>query len=208
MKGVDQDVLALFDTKLDALRAKGHTIVDIELPRFTYALACYYIIMPAEASSNLARFDGMRYGLHVDGEDLQGDYVATRGAGFGPEVRRRIILGTYVLSHGYYDAYYEKANDVRWSMVADVERAFREVDIIATPTTPTPAFRLGEKSDPLSMYLTDIFTVPANLTGCPALSIPMGDVLREGTKLPTGFQVMAPRHGEAALFHLGKECEA
>jgi len=204
-KGVDPDLLAEFEKGLDALRAQGHTVVDIELPTISYSLATYYIIMPAEVSSNLARFDGVRYGLHVDGKDRTDDYRKTRGTGFGKEPRRRALLGAYVLSSGYYEAYYGKAMQARDRIRHDVEKVFKTVDAIATPTTPSPAFKIGEKtSDPLSMYLEDIFTVSANIIGIPALSVPHGAVTRDGSVLPVGFQLMAPALGEATLFSLGK----
>jgi aspartyl-tRNA(Asn)/glutamyl-tRNA(Gln) amidotransferase subunit A len=163
--------------------------------------------MPAEASTNLSRFDGMRYGLHVEGKDLLDDYMKSRGQGFGKEVRRRILLGTYVLSSGYYDAYYGKATALREMIRNDFADAFKHCDVIATPTAPGPAFKIGEKEDPVSMYLTDIFTVPANIVGIPGLSVPMGTVKRDGKELPIGFQGLAPHHGEETLFTLGKEIE-
>lgn len=202
--GVDPDVLQAFEKGLDVYKKMGHEVVDVELPTLPYALAVYYIIMPAEVSANLARFDGVRYGLHVDGVDRIDDYRQTRGAGFGKEVRRRIFLGTYVLSSGYYDAYYGKAMQARNRIRRDVLTAFTEVDAIATPTTPSPAFKFGEKtSDPLAMYLEDIFTVSANIVGIPALSVPCGTVMRENTELPVGLQLMAPDLGETTLFTLG-----
>ncbi len=163
--------------------------------------------MPAEASSNLARFDGVRYGLSLKGDSLFEDYARTRGEGFGPEVRRRIMLGTYVLSAGYYDAYYDKATQARQVLTQEFSSALEGLDAIVTPTTPTAAFRIGEKSDPLSMYLTDIFTVPANLTGSPSLSVPMGSVMRDGRKLPVGFQLTGHHGGESTLFVIGKDIE-
>ncbi|HEY4517881.1 MAG TPA: amidase family protein, partial [Candidatus Paceibacterota bacterium] len=196
-----------FEKTLNKLKARGHRIIDIKLPSVSYALPCYYIVMPAEVSANLSRFDGMRYGLHIDGADLLGDYAKTRGEGFGPEVRRRILIGTYVLSAGYYDSYYGKANALRQLITNDFLEAFKEVDCIATPTTPTPAFRFGEKSDPLAMYAADVFTVPANLTGMPALSVPTEGVLREGVQLPLGIQLTAPHRCENLLFQIGKELE-
>ncbi len=202
--GLDADVLQKFEAALDVLRAKGYDVVDIELPLAGLALAVYYIIMPAEVSTNLARFDGVRYGLSIKGGSLAEDYAATRGAGFGPETRRRIMLGTYVLSSGYYDAYFGKAATARASLRAEVERVLGEVDCIATPTTTSPATKLGEKADPLSMYLLDIFTVTANLTGNPAISVPMGTVEREGKQLPVGLQLTAAHGDEAALFEAGK----
>jgi aspartyl-tRNA(Asn)/glutamyl-tRNA(Gln) amidotransferase subunit A len=204
-KGVDPDVLEAFEKGLSALREAGHTVVDIELPTIEYSLATYYIIMPAEVSTNLARFDGVRYGLHVNGKDRIDDYRQSRGAGFGKEVRRRILLGTYVLSSGYYDAYYMKAMQARDRIRRDAHEVFKTVDAIATPTAPTPAFKIGSKtSDPLAMYLEDIFTVSANIIGVPALSVPHGTATRDGLALPVGFQLMAPELGEATLFALGK----
>lgn len=203
-QGVDADVLAAFEKGLEYFAKLGHTVVDIELPTIQYALAAYYIIMPAEVSANLARLDGVRYGLHVDGVDRIDDYRQTRGAGFGKEVRRRIFLGTYVLSSGYYDAYYGKAMQARNRIKRDVLAAFQQVDAIATPTTPSPAFKFGEKTnDPLAMYLEDIFTVSANIVGIPALSVPCGTVQREKSTLPVGFQLMAPELAETTLFTLG-----
>lgn len=203
--GVDPDILVAFEQGLEALRRAGHQVIDIALPTIPYSLATYYIIMPAEVSANLARFDGVRYGLHVDGKDLKDDYRKTRGAGFGKEPRRRALLGAYVLSSGYYDAYYGKAMQARDRIRHEVSTMFETVDAIATPTTPSPAFKIGEKtSDPLTMYLEDIFTVSANIIGIPALSVPHGTVVRDGSTLPVGFQLMAPSLGETTLFALGK----
>jgi aspartyl-tRNA(Asn)/glutamyl-tRNA(Gln) amidotransferase subunit A len=203
--GVDKDVISNFKQTLDMLGSKGYEIKDIALPRTKYSIAAYYIIMPAEASSNLARFDGVKYGLYKEGKDLIDDYFETREAGFGTEVKRRIMLGTYVLSSGYYDAYYKKANAVRNLIRSDFDNAFADVDVILTPTAPAPAFRIGEKNDPLSMYLSDIFTVQANLTGMPALSVPSGAVLRGSVKLPVGIQITAPHMEEDMLFKVGKD---
>src|SRR3989344_5516532 len=204
LEGVEADVLASFEESLQKYRARGYEIVDCELKSSELALPSYYIIMPAEVSSNLARFDGVRYGLHKDGTDGIADYAVSRSAGFGAEVRRRIILGTYVLSAGYYDAYYGKATVLREKLKDEYTRVFESVDIIATPTTPSPAFLFGEKKDPLSMYLEDIFTVTANLTGAPALSIPVGPVSREGHELPVGLHLTAPHGAEESLFAVGK----
>ena len=203
--GVDADVLANFEAHIDSLKAAGHTVVDIELPLFEQGLAAYYIVMPAEASSNLARYDGMRYGLSVDGKNLLEVYEQSRATGFGAEVKRRILLGTYVLSSGYYDAYYGKAELVRHKMRAELEEIFKKVDIILTPTAPTAAFKFGAQGDPLSMYRQDIFTVPVNLTGVPAISFPMGTVEQEGISLPVGVQYIGPHGGEARLFDIGKQ---
>jgi aspartyl-tRNA(Asn)/glutamyl-tRNA(Gln) amidotransferase subunit A len=170
----------------------------------------YYIVMPAEVSSNLARFDGVKYGLHVEGKNVIEDYFETRRAGFGKEVIRRVLLGTYVLSSGYHDAYYNRANAVRKMITDDFLRAFDPaqggVDVIVTPTTPAPAFKIGEKvSDPVAMYLEDIFTVTANITGMPALSVPCGTADKGGKKLPLGLQISG-RHGdERTLFEVGKD---
>lgn len=207
-KGVDDDVVANFKLSLEHLKDMGHTVKEIMLPNFKYSLAVYYVLMPAEASTNLARFDGVRFGFLKEGDTPFDDYAKTRGAGFGKEVRRRMILGTYVLSSGYYDAYYNKAVAVRNIIKKDFENAFKEVDIIATPTSPIPAFKIGEKSnDPLSMYLADIFTVPANLAGVPGISVPSGTTKRGEKDLPLGVQFFAPHFHESALFSLGKDLE-
>ncbi|HWB33703.1 MAG TPA: Asp-tRNA(Asn)/Glu-tRNA(Gln) amidotransferase subunit GatA, partial [Candidatus Paceibacterota bacterium] len=203
-QGVDADVLEKFEAGLQKLREQGYEVVDIELPSAALALAVYYIIMPAEASTNLARFDGIRYGLSRKGDSLWEDYATTRGEGFGPEVRRRIMLGTYVLSAGYYDAYYGKATAARAQLAREVAQALEGVDAIATPTAPSPAPKVGEKSDPLAMYLMDIFTVTANLTGNPAISLPMGTVERGGKILPVGLQLTVAHGDDAQLFALGK----
>ena len=179
-------------------------MVDVKLPLMKRGLAAYYVVMPAEVSSNLARYDGMRYGLRVSGNNLLEDYEKTRAQGFGAEVKRRILLGTYVLSAGYYDAYYGKAELARDLMREEFRGAYEDVDLIMTPTAASPAFKIGAKSDPLSMYLCDIFTVPVNLTGVPAISIPAGTVEREGNDLPIGVQYIAPHGGDGRLFDFGK----
>lgn len=202
-EGVDPDVLAAFDAHVASLQESGHTVVDIELPLFEAGLAAYYIVMPAEVSSNLARYDGIRYGLSVEAEELADVYKQSRAAGFGTEVKRRILLGTHVLSAGYYDAYYGKAEIVRRKMRQELDETFTQVDMILTPTAPTPAFKLGEQADPVSMYRQDIFTVPVNLTGVPAISFPMGTVEREGVTLPIGVQYIAPHAGDERLFDAG-----
>lgn len=204
-EGIEPDVKAVFEEAIKKLTSLGHEVVDVSLPYMEKGLAAYYIVMPAEVSSNLARYDGVRFGLHVEGKDLREDYDLTRGQGFGAEVKRRILLGTYVLSSGYYDAYYGKAEEVRTLMRSELSDAFGTIDGVLTPTAPMPAFKLGEKSDPLSMYLADIFTVPANLTGAPAISLPMGTVMRDGKELPIGIQLMAPHDGEERLFDIGKQ---
>ena len=174
--GVDEGIMAAFRSAIDALRSAGAEVIDVDLPHVSHAIATYYIVATAEASSNLARYDGVRYGLRTkDPADLGHLYGETRDRGFGPEVKRRIILGTFVLSSGYYDAYYLRAQKVRTLIRRDFERAFEACDVVATPTSPVPAFRFGEKADnPLQMYLADIFTVPANLAGIPGLSLPCG----------------------------------
>lgn len=207
-KGIDPDVLENFDAAVKRLEYQGWEIVDVDLPYIKYSLPAYYVIQPAECSANLARYDGVRYGLHVDGGTPLADYMKTRGAGFGKEVRRRIILGTYVLSHGYYDAYYGKAKMVRELIKKDFNTAFEKVDAILTPTTTSPAFKLGEKmSDPLAMYLEDIFTVPANIAELPSMSVPSGTVVRDGVDLPLGLLITANRFQENTLFAIGKEFE-
>lgn len=204
IKGIDKDVLDNFNEAIALYEKNGFEIRDVQLPYTPHALSAYYVIMPAEASSNLARFDGVRYGLHKDGSDLLQDYRATRGEGFGEEVRRRILLGAYVLSAGYYDAYYNKAIAVRKSIQNDFKKAFGDVDVIMTPTTPTPAFTLGEKvDDPLAMYLSDIFTVSSNIAGIPGISVPSGTVDRDGTALPVGLQILAPHFQEDLLCDMG-----
>ena len=203
--GVDPDVLEIFDAHVESLKAAGHKVVDIELPLFEQGLAAYYIVMPAEVSSNLARYDGIRYGHSADGKDLLDVYEKSRAEGFGQEVKRRILLGTHVLSSGYYDAYYGKAEIVRRKMRQELAETFKTVDMILMPTAPTPAFLIGEQTDPLSMYRQDIFTVPVNLTGVPAISFPMGNVKREGSTLPVGVQYIAPHGGDARLFDAGKK---
>jgi aspartyl-tRNA(Asn)/glutamyl-tRNA(Gln) amidotransferase subunit A len=180
--------------------------VDISLPHTPYALAAYYIIAPAEASANLARFDGVRYGLRVEGADPTEMYERTRGRGFGPEVKRRILLGTFVLSAGYYDAYYLRAQKVRTLIRRDFLRAFEQVDAIVTPTTPGPAFRLGEKlSDPLQMYLEDIFTLSCNLAGLCGISLPCG--FTRAPRLPIGLQLLGRPFGEETLLRLAHAYE-
>lgn len=203
-EGMDADVLTRFNETIEMLTQAGHDVVDVSLPLMKRGLAAYYIVIPAEVSSNLARYDGVRYGLRVEGDTLLEDYLKTRAAGFGPEVKRRMLLGTYVLSAGYYDAYYGKAEQARELMRREFNEVMKTVDLVMTPTAPTPAFKIGEKADPLAMYLADIFTVPVNLMGVPAISIPAGTVLREGIQLPVGVQYIAPHGGDARLFDIGK----
>jgi len=210
--GIDPAVIATFEASLEKFKALGFEVRDIELPNIEYSLAVYYVLMPAEVSTNLSRFDGVKYGAHVDGRDLIEDYFLTRGEGFGREARRRIMLGAYVLSSGYYDAYYNKANAVRGLIKADFAKAFAAqseggygVDAILTPTAPAPAFKIGDKvSDPVAMYLEDIFTVTANLIGAPAMSIPAGEKEVDGKRLPIGIQLLAAEGREDVLFTLGK----
>ena len=205
-EGVDETVMANFKESMLGFEKAGYEIIDIKLPYSKYSLPAYYIIMPAEVSTNLARFDGIRYGYSDQSGDLMSVYTKSRGVGFGREARRRILLGTYVLSHGYYDAYYNKAVKVREKIGAELAEAFKKVSLIATPTTPTPAFSLGEKlDDPVAMYLCDVFSAPANLAGIPSLALPSGKT-PEG--LPLSLQFMAPHFAEERLFSAGKDFES
>ncbi|WP_456823881.1 Asp-tRNA(Asn)/Glu-tRNA(Gln) amidotransferase subunit GatA [Cellulomonas sp. P5_E12] len=208
-EGYQPGVLARFEESLELLRGAGAEIVEVSCPHFTYALAAYYLILPAEASSNLAKFDGMRFGLRVIPEDnptAERVMAATRGQGFGDEVKRRIILGTYALSAGYYDAYYGSAQKVRTLIQRDFTAAFEAADVLVSPTAPTTAFKLGEKlDDPLAMYLNDVATIPANLAGVPGLSLPSG-LSDDG--LPVGFQVLAPAKADDRLYRVGAALEA
>ena len=201
-EGMEAGVLARFEETLIRICELGGEIVDIELPHAGHAISAYYVLAPAEASTNLSRYDGVRYGLRASDEDLLSMYEVTREEGFGPEVKRRIMLGTYALSSGYYDAYYGRAQRVRTRIVEDFDKAFGLVDFVVTPTSPTVAFKLGEKTtDPWSMYLSDIFTVPISLAGVPAISIPAGLAEPDGggPELPVGFQIAAPAFGEQKL---------
>jgi aspartyl-tRNA(Asn)/glutamyl-tRNA(Gln) amidotransferase subunit A len=224
--GVDAEVLRAFRAALDTLTSRGITLVDIELPHARHAIAVYYLIATAEASSNLARYDGVRYGFRAaDGRgnldrpdaaaathaseavrhDLGTMYARTRGRGFGAEVKRRIMLGTYVLSAGYYDAYYLKAQQVRTLILHDYDSAFDRVDVVAMPTSPSAAFTIGERvDDPLQMYLADVFTVSANLAGLPAISVPCGFT---ANRLPIGLQLTARRFDEATLLRIADAYE-
>jgi len=209
-EGYQAGVQARFDESLDRLRAAGAEVVEVSCPHFSYALAAYYLILPAEASSNLAKFDGMRFGLRVEPDEgpvtAERVMAATRGAGFGDEVKRRIILGTYALSAGYYDAYYGSAQKVRTLIQRDFAAAFEAADVLVSPTAPTTAFRLGEKlDDPLAMYLNDVATIPANLAGVPGLSLPAG-LSDDG--LPVGFQILAPAKADDRLYRVGAALEA
>ncbi len=208
-EGVDTDVLRAFDAAIEVFVSLGATVVDVELPNARYAIPAYYLVATAEASSNLARYDGVRYGLRADapssGASLKAMYARTRESGFGPEVKRRIMLGTYVLSAGYYDAYYLKAEQVRTLIQRDYHRAFERVDAVAMPTSPTAAFALGDKaSDPLQMYLIDVFTVSANLAGLPAISVPCGFTSRQ---LPIGLQLTGRPFDEATLLRAAEAYE-
>lgn len=206
--GVEPEVLNIFEETLAKLKAHGYEIVDVEMPNLPYSLAVYYIVCPAEVSTNLARYDGIRYGLSLPADTIGEVYTKTRGAGFGPETRRRVLIGTFVLSSGYADAYYRKARAVRDLIRSDFSNAFKQVDAIALPTSPGPAFKIGEKAnDPLAMYAEDIFSVTANLAGVPAVSVPAGTIARDGVNLPVGFQLIAPHRGEGALFAIGADVE-
>ncbi|WP_294978066.1 Asp-tRNA(Asn)/Glu-tRNA(Gln) amidotransferase subunit GatA [uncultured Microbacterium sp.] len=207
--GFQAGVSASFRAALALLEAQGAEIVEVSAPHFEYGVAAYYLILPAEASSNLAKFDSVRFGLRVDvpGGTVEDVMAATRDAGFGDEVKRRIILGTYALSAGYYDAYYGSAQKVRTLIQRDFDAAFAQVDVIATPSAPTTAFKLGEKiDDPLQMYLNDVTTIPVNLAGVPGISIPSG--LAEEDGLPVGIQFIAPAREDARLYRVGAAAEA
>ncbi|PIR69668.1 MAG: Asp-tRNA(Asn)/Glu-tRNA(Gln) amidotransferase GatCAB subunit A [Candidatus Niyogibacteria bacterium CG10_big_fil_rev_8_21_14_0_10_46_36] len=205
---VDADMKDVWMRAREVLEKEGHITKEVSLPYTSYALPLYYVIMPAEVSSNLARFDGVRYGFSHKGKNLLEMYEESRSKGFGGEAQRRILLGTYILSAGYYDAYYARAQKVRARFIADFKRVFGEVDMLLTPTTPSPAFAFGEKSDdPVKMYASDIFTVSANLAGVPALSVPFGTGERNGATLPFGMQLIAPWFGEPMLFDAGKALE-
>ena len=205
--GLNAEIAAVWDRGIEMLKARGADIVDISLPHTKYALATYYIIAPAEASSNLARYDGLRYGLRVPGEHLDNMYINSRTDGFGKEVKRRIMIGTYVLSAGYYDAYYLKAQKVRRLIRDDFVKAFEKCDVILTPTAPTPAFPIGDKSmleNPINMYLNDVFTVSVSLAGLPAMSLPAG-LSAEG--LPLGLQVIGKAFDEGSVFKTASALE-
>src|SRR6056300_144270 len=206
MDGMDNEVVTLWEQGQAWLRDAGAELIDVSLPHTKYALPAYYIIAPAEASSNLARYDGVRYGMRVDAETLDGMYEATRAAGFGGEVQRRIMIGTYVLSAGYYDAYYLTAQKVRRLIKQDFDDAFQTVDALLTPATPTAAFPVGRKiDDPVVNFLNDVFTVPANLAGLPGLSVPAG---LNADGLPLGLQVLGRPYDEASLYRVGGVLEA
>jgi len=205
-------VRARFEESVQLLVDEGAEVVEVSCPSFEYALAAYYLILPSEASSNLARFDAMRYGLRVvpegvDDPSAEQVMAASRDAGFGAEVKRRIILGTYALSSGYYDAYYGSAQKVRTLIQRDFAASFEKADVLVSPTTPTTAFKIGEKiNDPLAMYLNDIATIPANLAGIPGISLPSGLADEDG--LPTGIQILAPATRDERLYGVGAALEA
>jgi len=204
-EGSEPDVLERLDAAFAALKERGATIVDVTLPSLQFGLTAYYLVAPAEASSNLARYDGVRYGMRVDAPDLNAMYAATRSEGFGAEVKRRIMLGTYALSAGYYDAYYGKALKVRRLIADDFAKAYQSCDVVLTPTSPSVAFPFGDKTaDPLAMYLCDVFTIPTNLAGHAAMSVPFGTGAHS---LPVGVQVLAPALGEATMFRVAAELE-
>jgi aspartyl-tRNA(Asn)/glutamyl-tRNA(Gln) amidotransferase subunit A len=202
--GLDKEVLNNFNITIEKMKEEGYTVVDVELSNLKHALAVYYILQPAEVSSNLARYDGIRYGLSEKGENLIDGYKKTKTLGFGKEVQRRIMLGTYVLSSGYHDEYYYKARQLRTKITQEIREVFEKIDILATPTAPGVAFKFGAKKDPISLYLEDVFTVPYNLTGNPAISIPSGN---NSEGMPFGMHFTAPMFCEEKLFEVGKDFE-
>ena len=205
-EGADPDVVERLESAFDTLRAAGAKIVDVQVPAFTFGLTAYYLIAPAEASSNLARYDGVRFGLRVEAADTNAMYGVTRAAGFGDEVKRRIMLGTYALSAGYYDAYYGKALKVRRLISDDFDRAYQHADVLLTPTSPSVAFKFGDKGDnPLAMYLCDTYTIPSNLSGHPGMSVPFGTGAHG---LPVGVQVLAGTLQEPTMFRVAATLEA
>ena len=204
VEGIQPDVSARTAAAADALAAAGAKVDEVSVPSTIYGLSAYYLIAPAEASSNLARYDGVRYGLRLDGVNTAAMNAATRTAGFGPEVKRRIMLGTYALSAGYYEAFYGKAQKVRTLIIRDFERAYEDFDVLLSPTSPCVAFGFGAKSDPLTMYLNDVCTIPSNLAGHPAMSVPFGT---GADGLPVGVQVLGPMLGEPAVFRAAAALE-
>jgi aspartyl-tRNA(Asn)/glutamyl-tRNA(Gln) amidotransferase subunit A len=205
VEGADADVVSRVEEAARALEKAGAVISDASVPSAVYGLSAYYLIAPAEASSNLARYDGVRYGLRVDGDDVTSMYTATRAAGFGPEVKRRIMLGTYALSAGYYDAYYGQSQRVRTLIIRDFDAAYAEHDLLLGATSPTTAFPLGAKTEnPLAMYLSDVFTIPSNLAGHPAISVPYGT---GDDGLPVGVQILAPALAEPLVFRAAASLE-
>ena len=205
-EGLTEDVSKAIQSAIDTYKSLGCEIVEISLPKLKYSIGIYYILATAECSSNLARFDGVKYGYRTpDAKNLLEMYTKTRAEGFGPEVKRRIMLGTYALSSGYYDAYYKKAQQMRALVTEDFKKAFEQVDILISPTCPNTAFELGAKaSDPLAMYLTDIATISANLAGIPGISIPAGF---DSTGMPIGLQILAPQLKEGLLFNMSYQFE-
>jgi aspartyl-tRNA(Asn)/glutamyl-tRNA(Gln) amidotransferase subunit A len=208
-RGLDKSVRVEVERAIMTLKAAGAELVDIELPHTEHAIAVYYIIATSEASTNLARYGSVGYGRRSERADsIDALYEMGRGEGFGDEVKRRIILGTWCLSSGYYDAYYDKASRVRTLISQDFDRAFDDVDVICGPTSPCPPFKLGEKTtDPLAMYLADVYTVPASLAGLPGISVPAGFAEADGKRLPVGLQILAKRRNEAALFQTARALE-
>ncbi len=204
--GYQAGVKQRFEEALDHLRAAGAEIVEVSCPSFVYAMGAYYVILPSEASSNLAKFDSVRFGLRVERDTIEQTMGATRAEGFGDEVKRRLVLGTYALSAGYRDAYYGSAQKVRTLIQRDFVAAFEKADVLVSPTTPTTPFKLGERvDDPVAMYLNDIATIPANLAGIPGMSLPSGVAPEDG--LPVGFQILAPAHEDARLYRIGAALE-
>ena len=204
-EGISPDVLTACRSVVDSLAEAGAAVREVSLPSMEYALSAYYLIAPAECSANLARFDGVRYGLRVDGATVEEMTARTRAAGFGPEVTRRILLGTYALSAGYYDSFYGQAQKVRTLVIQDFTRAYQGFDVLVSPTSPMTAFELGSRTeDPLSMYLVDVCTIPSNLAGAPSISVPVG---LDAGGLPIGFQIMAPALGEEVLLRVAAEVE-
>ena len=204
ISGMSPEIIKLWEKGSDWLKDRGAEIIDVSLPHTKYALPTYYVIAPAEASSNLARYDGVRYGYRNSQDTLDELYAHSRGEGFGSEVQRRILIGTYVLSAGYYDAYYRKAQRVRNLIIQDFQKAFQKADVLLTPTTPTPAFEIGSQLDPISMYMNDVFTVPASLAGLPAMSVPSG-LSEEG--LPLGLQVIGKQFDESSVLKIASNIE-
>lgn len=206
IQGIDPEIKNNFNESVEKMKSKGYEIIEVDMPNISHALEVYYIICPAEVSSNMSRFDGMRFGNKIPGANLLDEYFETRGKLLGSEVKRRIMIGTYVLSSGYYDAFYGKANIARGLIKGDFEKVFESVDVIVTPTTPSAAFKLGEKSkNPLEMYLADVFTVTANIVGIPAVSIPSG-LSKSG--LPFGLQIMGSYKTDLSLFDIAKDVES
>ncbi|MBU1137180.1 Asp-tRNA(Asn)/Glu-tRNA(Gln) amidotransferase subunit GatA, partial [Patescibacteria group bacterium] len=203
VEGIDLEVEKIVKKAITQYEKLGAKIIEVSLPHTHHAVPCYYIIVPAEASANLARYDGIKYGLSEQGKDLLNGYLKTRQKGFGDEVRRRIMVGTYVLSAGYYDAYYLKAQKVRTLIKQDFDSAFEKVDVLMTPVSPTPAFKIGEKTDdPVAMYLSDIYTCPVNLAGISGLSLPCGQTI-DG-QLPVGLQIIGRPFDEEKIFQVAE----